>query len=91
LYQLAVAEGLVADGGQPGGGRLVYVGKAGGRGPAERDQDALTPETGRAWQDLVHQAAAATAGPLFPARVNAGCAHCPVRSSCPAHQDGVRP
>ena len=31
-YQLAVAEGLVADGDEPGGGRLVYLGQDGIRG-----------------------------------------------------------
>src|SRR6202008_1647975 len=29
MYQLAVAEGLVPDGDEPGGARLVYLGKAG--------------------------------------------------------------
>jgi len=32
------------------------------------------------------------AGPQFAARVNKGCAHCPVRLSCPAHTaPGERP
>jgi hypothetical protein len=30
----------------------------------------------------------ATQGPAFVARINAGCAHCPVRAICPA-QDAV--
>ena len=30
-------------------------------------------------------AAAATAGPQFPARANDGCTHCPMRPGCPAH------
>jgi len=81
MYQLAIAAGLVAESAQPGGGRLVYLGKP---GIVERDQDALTPEAQREWQQVVHRAAAATAGPTFLARVNDGCAHCPVRSSCPA-------
>ncbi len=81
LYQLAVSAGLVPDGAQPGGGRLVYLGKP---GIVERDQAALTPETEREWQQAVHRAAAATAGPAFLARINDSCGHCPVRSSCPA-------
>jgi superfamily I DNA/RNA helicase/RecB family exonuclease len=89
MYQLAVAAGLTGTaappGGEPGGGRLVYVAKTGGRGAAEREQDALTAETQQRWRDRVHRAAAAAAGPLFLARVNDGCGHCPVRSSCPAH------
>jgi superfamily I DNA/RNA helicase/RecB family exonuclease len=91
MYQLAVAAGLFPLGDQAGGGRLVYVGRPGAGGAAEREQDALTPEARRRWQDLVHRAAAATAGPVFPARVNDSCGHCPVRSSCPAHPDRARP
>jgi hypothetical protein len=36
------------------------------------------------WEQSVHDAAAATSGPHFVARVNDGCAHCPVRAMCPA-------
>jgi hypothetical protein len=32
----------------------------------------------------VREAAAATQGPDFVARINDGCAHCPVRAICPA-------
>ena len=42
-YQLAVAEGLVEHGDEPGGGRLVYLGKTGSAGATEREQDPLTP------------------------------------------------
>jgi superfamily I DNA/RNA helicase/RecB family exonuclease len=83
MYQLAVAAGLLPTGTQPGGGRLVYLGKP---GIAERDQDALTPDAEREWRQAVHRAAAATAGPEFLARVNDGCGHCPVRSCCPARE-----
>lgn len=84
MYQLAVAEGLIADGDEPGGGRLVYLGKTSGGGATERDQAALTPDGHTEWRARVHEAAAATQGPQFPARVNDGCAHCPVRATCPA-------
>ncbi len=84
-YQLAVAEGLVADGDEPGGGRLVYLGRAGSSGAAEREQDPLTPEARTQWRDQIREAADATAGPQFIARVNDGCAHCPLKPSCPAH------
>jgi superfamily I DNA/RNA helicase/RecB family exonuclease len=90
MYQLAVAAGLLADGDVPGGGRLVYLGKSGDGGPTEREQDALTPDTLAEWREAVGQAAAATRGPDFVARVNDGCAHCPVRSSCPAQSAGQR-
>jgi RecB family exonuclease len=84
-YQLAVAEGLVDRGDEPGGGRLVYLGKAGSNGATEREQDPLTPEARDQWRDKIRDAAGATAGPQFIARVNDGCAHCPLRPSCPAH------
>ncbi len=85
LYQLAVAEGLVGDGDQPGGGRLVYIGKPTAAGAAEREQSALTADGRAEWLATVRHAAAATAGPQFPARVNDGCTHCPMRPGCPAH------
>jgi RecB family exonuclease len=86
-YQLAVAEGLVPDGHEPGGARLVYLGKAGPAGATEREQDPLTPEARTEWRNVVRQAAEATAGPQFIARINDGCTHCPLRPSCPAHTD----
>lgn len=98
MYQLAVAEGLSAacgsgpaaecpqsQGDEPGGARLVYLGKTGPGGATEREQDPLTIEARGEWRNLVHQAAAATAGPRFVARINDGCSHCPLRPSCPAH------
>ena len=84
-YQLAVAEGLLPEGDQPGGGRLVYVAKTGANGATERSQDALTPQGLADWRAEVQRAAAATAGPQFVARRNDGCAHCPVRPACPAY------
>ncbi|GJF11668.1 DNA helicase [Mycolicibacterium cyprinidarum] len=91
MYQLAVAEGLLADGDEPGGGRLVYVGKSSGDSATERDQAALTPEGHAEWHAVVQQAAAATQGPQFLARINDGCAHCPVRTMCPAQDTGRGP
>jgi superfamily I DNA/RNA helicase/RecB family exonuclease len=84
-YQLGVAEGLVAHGDEPGGGRLVYLGKTGAAGATEREQDPLTPEARQQWWKSIRDAADATAGPQFVARINDGCAHCPLRPSCPAH------
>jgi RecB family exonuclease len=66
----------------------VYLGKTGSAGATERAQDPLTPEAGAQWRDRIRQAAEATAGPQFIARINNGCAHCPLRPSCPA-QTGV--
>jgi superfamily I DNA/RNA helicase/RecB family exonuclease len=84
-YQLAVAEGLVPHGDEPGGARLVYLGRTGPAGATEREQDPLTPEARAEWRNLVREAAEATAGPQLIARINDGCTHCPLRPSCPAH------
>jgi superfamily I DNA/RNA helicase/RecB family exonuclease len=86
-YQLAVAEGLLPQGDEPGGARLVYLGRTGSGGATEREQDPLTPEARAEWRNLIGQAAEATAGPQFIARINDGCTHCPLRPSCPAHVD----
>lgn len=93
MYQLAVAEGIMPDTAseEPGGARLVYVGRSGAAGAVEREQDPMTPATRDEWRNLVRQAAEATAGPQFVARRNDGCAHCPIRPSCPAHADGAAP
>jgi RecB family exonuclease len=91
MYQLAVAEGILGAGSagmEPGGARLVYIGKTGATGAAEREQDPLTPAARDDWRDLVRTAADATAGPQFIARRNDGCTHCPIRPCCPAHVDG---
>jgi RecB family exonuclease len=45
----------------------------------------LTPEARQQWRKSIRDAADATAGPQFVARINDGCAHCPLRPSCPAH------
>lgn len=92
MYQLAVAEGLVVSGGdtvEPGGARLVYVGKTGAAGAVEREQDPLTAAGGDEWRQVIRRAADATAGPQFVARRNDGCTHCPIRPCCPAHTDGA--
>ncbi|ORW07447.1 ATP-dependent helicase [Mycobacterium kyorinense] len=95
-YQLAVAEGAPASGrdpqlprAEPGGARLVYPGRTTAGGATEREQDPLTPAAREEWRNLIRQAAAATAGPQFVARINDGCVHCPLRPSCPAHTDGI--
>ncbi|MBO0677619.1 ATP-dependent helicase [Mycolicibacterium sp. S2-37] len=90
MYQLAVAAGLLSEGEVPGGGKLVYLGRSTAGGPAEREQDAMGAEALDAWREQVGRAAAATRGPQFSARVNEGCAHCPVRTSCPAQPAGER-
>ena len=85
FYQLAIAEGVLGEDDKPGGGRLVYVGKKSASGATEREQSALTGDSHTEWRQTVLDAAAATAGPHFAAKVNDGCSHCPMRSGCPAH------
>ena len=91
MYQLAVAEGMVgggADSREPGGARLVYLGKIGAAGATEREQDPLTAAARDQWRNVIRLAADATGGPQFIARRNDGCPHCPIRSCCPAQ---IRP
>jgi superfamily I DNA/RNA helicase/RecB family exonuclease len=84
MYQLAIAEGVLSQGDEAGGGRLVYLGKIGVAGATARDQNPMTADGRDEWRQRVQQAAGATRGPDFVARVNDGCAHCPVRAMCPA-------
>lgn len=90
-YQVAAAVGAI-DGepaSDPGGARLVFVAKPHNKdGATQRIQQAPSPETLEQWRGSIHQAAAATQGPVFEARINDGCRHCPVKSSCPAHETG---
>ncbi|MUM16542.1 MULTISPECIES: ATP-dependent DNA helicase [unclassified Mycobacteroides] len=90
-YQVAAADGLI-DGqpaGEPGGGRLVYVAKSNlDDGATQRHQDPLTPAAQDTWRETIHTAAANTQGPVFIARINDGCGHCPLRACCPAQAEG---
>lgn len=90
-YQVAAAIGAI-DGepaAEPGGARLVFVAKPHKKeGATQRVQAPLTGEGLQGWLDVIHTAAAATKGPQFLAQVNDGCRHCPVRSSCPAQDEG---
>ncbi|HEY5855643.1 MAG TPA: ATP-dependent DNA helicase [Aldersonia sp.] len=90
-YQVAAAHGGIPGEGAaaPGGGRLVYVAKSHRNdGATQRNQSALDANELAAWRDTIHAAAAATAGPGFLAIRNDGCRHCPVATSCPAHDAG---
>jgi RecB family exonuclease len=90
-YQIAAANGGIPGEGEaePGGGRLVYVAKAHRNdGATQRNQSALDADELAAWRDTIHAAAAATTGPDFLAIRNDGCRHCPVATSCPAHDAG---
>nr|WP_241385904.1 ATP-dependent DNA helicase [Rhodococcus sp. CH91] len=90
-YQVAAAAGAIegVPAATPGGARLVFVAKPHNKeGATQRVQPPLDDEGLAQWREIIHEAAAATRGPQFVARVNDGCRHCPVLSSCPAHDAG---
>ncbi|WP_072687871.1 ATP-dependent helicase [Rhodococcus marinonascens] len=90
-YQVAASTGAIEGepASKPGGARLVFVAKPNKKeGATQRVQAPLSDEDLEVWLAVIHAAAAATKGPQFLARVNDGCRHCPVRTSCPAHDEG---
>lgn len=90
-YQVAASIGAIEGepAGEPGGARLVFVAKPHNKeGATQRVQEAPGPEKLAEWRETIHRAASATQGPVFEAFVNDGCRHCPVKSSCPAHETG---
>lgn len=91
-YQLAVDSGAfegLPEGTRSAGARLVFVGDV-NKGYAERSQPALEPdETGLTHAHrAIAEAVDAMAASCFTATVNDLCPMCPVRRSCPAHDDG---
>ncbi|WP_278314101.1 ATP-dependent helicase [Lolliginicoccus levis] len=89
-YQVAARSGLIpGEDLATGGARLLYIAQSNRTtGAAERSQDPLDDESWIEWTGLIRQAASATQGPVFEARINDGCDHCPVRSSCPVQEEG---
>lgn len=94
VYQLAVRLGGFAGvgAGEPGGAELVQVGKAGlAREARIQRQSALADDEEPGWaEDLVQGTADGMSAAVFLASVNDGCRTCPVRSSCPLHDEGDR-
>ncbi len=92
VYQLAVLLGAFEQFGvtEPGGAELVQVGKAGLTAKARvQRQPPLSDDQDPGWAGkLVDAVAEGMAGPVYRARVNAGCRTCPVASCCPVHPDG---
>ncbi|MBD8506657.1 ATP-dependent helicase [Hoyosella sp. G463] len=89
-YQVAARSGLIpGEDLATGGARLLYIAQSHRTtGAAQRAQDPLDDESWQEWTGLIRQAASATQGPVFEARINDGCDHCPVRSSCPVQEEG---
>lgn len=93
LYQLAVLLGAFSGAvevQQPGGARLLYVGKTDKRtGRAtEREQQALDSDGLRRWLEIVRGAGDAAVGPDYLAVENPECPRCPARTSCPLQDSG---
>lgn len=92
VYQYAVMLGAFERHGliEPGGAKLVQVGKAAftakareqEQGPPGEDEDPEWPKK------LVEIVATGMAGDVFQARANDKCRTCPVRSCCPVHDEG---
>ncbi len=93
LYQLASVLGAFlseVERPDPGGARLLYVGKTDRRtGRAtERAQPPLDAAQVQRWLEIVRKAGAAAAGPRYTATENPDCPRCPVRVSCPLQDAG---
>jgi RecB family exonuclease len=92
VYQYAVMLGAFEQYGlvEPGGAKLVQVGKASLTARArEQNQPPPGEDDDPDWpKKLVETVATGMASPVFEARANNSCRTCPVRSSCPVHQEG---
>jgi superfamily I DNA/RNA helicase/RecB family exonuclease len=87
-YQVAVQEGAFQGGTEPGGAALVQLG-TGTASTGQQDQPPLGAVDDPEWaRRLVLTVADGMAGSGFTARENTACRICPVRTSCPAHDEG---
>jgi superfamily I DNA/RNA helicase/RecB family exonuclease len=90
-YQVAVEAGgfdaLAAGERRSGGAELIQLGN-GSKATVQR-QPALTESTDPSWAHrMVEQTARGMAGVKFAATPNSYCVVCPVRRSCPVHDEG---
>ncbi|ROO83120.1 superfamily I DNA/RNA helicase [Actinocorallia herbida] len=92
VYQYAVMLGAFARHGllEPGGAKLVQVGKAAfTRKAREQSQPPPADDPDPAWpKKLVEIVAEGMSSPVFQATVNEKCRTCPVQSCCPVHENG---
>ncbi|WP_433477471.1 ATP-dependent helicase [Spirillospora sp. CA-142024] len=92
VYQYAVMLGAFERHGliEPGGAKLVQVGKAAFTAKArEQEQPPPADDEDPDWpKKLVEIVATGMAGDVFQARANDKCRTCPVRSCCPVHDEG---
>ncbi|WP_433467581.1 ATP-dependent helicase [Spirillospora sp. CA-128828] len=92
VYQYAVMLGAFERHGliEPGGAKLVQVGKAAFAAKArEQEQPPPADDEDPDWpKKLVEIVATGMASDVFQARANDKCRTCPVRSCCPVHDEG---
>ncbi|SFO67871.1 Superfamily I DNA or RNA helicase [Actinomadura madurae] len=92
VYQYAVMLGAFERHGliEPGGAKLVQVGKAAFTAKArEQEQPPPAEDADPEWpKKLIEIVATGMAGDVFQARANDKCRTCPVRSCCPVHDEG---
>ncbi|WP_328593905.1 ATP-dependent helicase [Actinomadura macrotermitis] len=92
VYQYAVMLGAFERHGllEPGGAKLIQVGKAAFSGRVrEQEQPPVAEDPDPEWpKKLVEIVATGMASEVFQARVNEKCRSCPVRSCCPVQDEG---
>ncbi|MFI0452871.1 ATP-dependent helicase [Actinomadura sp. 6N118] len=92
VYQYAVMLGAFERHGliEPGGAKLIQVGKAAFTAKArEQEQPPPGEDDDPEWpKKLVEIVATGMASDVFQARANDKCRTCPVRSCCPVHEEG---
>lgn len=92
-YQVAIAEGGFGEHGREGAGAaLVHLGRARtSRNAVQEQQPIADSDQPRHFHDLITDTADGMAAATFVARPEDNrCRICPVRSSCPAHEEGGR-
>ncbi|MER7542257.1 ATP-dependent DNA helicase [Spirillospora sp. NPDC127506] len=94
VYQYAVMLGAFERHGliEPGGAKLIQVGKAAFAAKArEQEQPPPSEDPDPEWpKKLIEIVATGMASDVFQARANDKCRTCPVRSCCPVHDEGGR-
>ncbi|MFF0522113.1 ATP-dependent helicase [Actinomadura nitritigenes] len=92
VYQYAVMLGAFERHGliEPGGAKLIQVGKAAFTAKArEQEQPPPAEDADPEWpKKLIEVVASGMASDVFQARANDKCRTCPVRSCCPVHDEG---
>ena len=91
-YQVAITEGGFEQGRDVAGAALVHLGRARtSRNAVQSQQPVDESDEPRHFHDLITRTADGMAAATFVAEPEEGrCRICPVRSSCPAHEEGGR-